>query len=267
MSMIHRAPIPQQHGFTLIETLVAMISGVVVTGATFSVLIVSLHQTSRITDSVQATQLGRTAMTHVIDELHSVCLARKFSPVQENSSDSKLIFVNAYSKESVISKTEAYEHEIEWSGEATQKLTDTVTSASGGQWPNFHICLPPRKQLSSPNTSPRRKVTDLSVLQVCCNRLRRQLSEPAGSAGQDDTSDRRGSICHRSAEGGRSPCQLHGEASRRSDVPQSLGRIRQPGHVLVLHAVIRSQNRRWTMSVIDRIQRVSSPPARRTGSR
>lgn len=134
----------QQHGFTLIETLVAMISGVVVTGATFSVLIVSLHQTSRITDSVQSTQFGRTAMTHVIDELHSVCLARKFSPVQENSGESKLIFVNAYSKEAVISKTEAFEHEIKWSGEATQKLTDTVTSASGGQWPNFEFNATPK---------------------------------------------------------------------------------------------------------------------------
>jgi Tfp pilus assembly protein PilW len=147
MSMIDRATqrlAGGEHGFTLIETLVAMISGVVVTGATFSILIVALHQTSRITDSVQATQLGRTTMTRVIDELHSACIARKFTPVQEGSSASKLIFVNAYSKESVIKKTEVYEHELEWSS-ATQKLTDTVTPASSGEWPNFTFAATPTK--------------------------------------------------------------------------------------------------------------------------
>lgn len=147
MSMIDRATqrlAGGEHGFTLIETLVAMISGVVVTGATFSILIVALHQTSRITDSVQATQLGRTTMTRVIDELHSACIARKFTPVQEGSSGTKLIFVNAYSKESVIKKAEAYEHEIEWST-ATQKLTDTVIPASSGEWPNFTFASTPTK--------------------------------------------------------------------------------------------------------------------------
>jgi Tfp pilus assembly protein PilW len=147
MSMIYRATqrlAGGEHGFTLIETLVAMISGVVVTGATFSILIVALHQTSRITDSVQATQLGRTTMTRVIDELHSACIARKFAPVQKGSSGTKLIFVNAYSKEAVITKTEAYAHEIEWSN-ATQKLTDIATQASSGEWPKFIFASTPTK--------------------------------------------------------------------------------------------------------------------------
>jgi type II secretory pathway pseudopilin PulG len=147
MPMIHRTTqrlADGEHGFTLIETLVAMISGVVVTGATFSILIVALHQTSRITDSVQATQLGRTTMTRVIDELHSACITRKFVPVQAESSGTKLIFINAYSKESVIKKPEAYEHEIEWN-KVTEKLTDTVTPASSGEWPNFTFASTPTK--------------------------------------------------------------------------------------------------------------------------
>ena len=96
--------------------LVAMISGVVVTGATFSILIVSLHQTSRITDSVQATQLGRTAMTHVIDELHSACIAREFAPVQKESGGKQADLRERLQQRSRDPKTEAYEHEIEWSG-------------------------------------------------------------------------------------------------------------------------------------------------------
>ena len=125
------------HGFTLIETLVAMISGVVVTGAAFTIFIVALHQTSRVTDSVQATQLGRTAMTHVVDELHSACIARAFKPVQATSGEKELIFENAYSKEAVIPK--AYEHQIVWN-EATGTLTDFVYESkveSGSEWPNF----------------------------------------------------------------------------------------------------------------------------------
>jgi len=133
-----------EHGFTLIELLVSMLMATIVIGALFEIFIVSLHQTSRITDSVQATQLGRTAITRVVDELHSACIARKFAPVQAESSGTKLIFVNAYSKEAVINKTEVYEHEIEWSS-ATQKMTDTITPASSGEWPKFIFASTPTK--------------------------------------------------------------------------------------------------------------------------
>ena len=114
-----------------------MISGVVVTGATFTILVVSLHQTSRITDRVQASQLGRTAMTHLIDELHSACIAREFTPVQEKSSEKELIFENAYSKEAVI--TNAYEHQVIWN-ETAHTLTDFIYPSkveTGSEWPNF----------------------------------------------------------------------------------------------------------------------------------
>lgn len=127
----------QQHGFTLIETLVAMVAGVVVTGAMLEILVVSLHQTSRLTDSVQATQLGRTAMTHIVDELHSACIAREFTPVQTSSNGSELIFINAYSKEAMIPN--AYEHQIVWNATAGT-LTDFIYESkveTGSEWPNF----------------------------------------------------------------------------------------------------------------------------------
>ncbi|MGD0453854.1 MAG: hypothetical protein ABSB69_09675 [Solirubrobacteraceae bacterium] len=132
-------------GFTLIETLVAMLSGVILTGALFMIFIVALHQTSRITDSVQATQLGRTAMTHVIDELRSACITRGYAPVQEKSGESELIFRNAYSEESIIPNakeakvagTGAYQHQLVWSSTA-HTLTDFVYPSEGGsEWPNF----------------------------------------------------------------------------------------------------------------------------------
>jgi hypothetical protein len=109
-------------GFMLIETLVAMVSAIVITGALFAILIVSLHQTSRISGRVQATQLGRTTMTRMVDELHSACISREFTPIQPKSSETELIFV--------------YLHKIAYSsGEGT--LVETTTASSGGEWPNF----------------------------------------------------------------------------------------------------------------------------------
>ncbi|HEV3047248.1 MAG TPA: hypothetical protein VGY13_07790 [Solirubrobacteraceae bacterium] len=132
-------------GFTLMETLVAMVAGVVLTGALAMIFIVAVHQTSRLTDSVQSTQLGRTAMTHITDELRSACLKREFTPVQENSGPNELIFFNAYGEEALIPNAKqstvtgagAFEHQIIYNS-TTHTLTDFVyPSESGSEWPNF----------------------------------------------------------------------------------------------------------------------------------
>jgi type II secretory pathway pseudopilin PulG len=125
-----------QRGFTIMETLVAMLTGIIVTGALFAILEVSLHQSTRLSDVAQATQLGRTAMTHIVDELHSACIAssEKYAPVQKESSATKLVFSTAYSEAAEI--TSARKDEIVWS-EAKGTLTDNVYKSSGGSWPSF----------------------------------------------------------------------------------------------------------------------------------
>lgn len=128
--------ISDDRGMTLMELLVAMLMGVVVTGALFGILQISLRQTILISDKVQANQLGRTAMTRIVDELHSSCLAPGFAPIQENSSTSDLRFINAYSNKAVIPTAGAFEHQIVWNP-AAKTLTDYTYNSNGGEWPKF----------------------------------------------------------------------------------------------------------------------------------
>lgn len=134
-------------GFTLVETLVAMVTGIVVTGALFAILEVSMHQTARAGDVVQASQLGRSAMTHMVDELRSACIASEFTPVQSNSTSTQLVFRNAYSEQAVPASST--EHKIVWNEKAEKSgkgtlpsekanvLIDFAYPSNGGSWPNF----------------------------------------------------------------------------------------------------------------------------------
>ncbi len=125
-----------EDGFTLIEVLVAMISGTVVVGALVVILQVTANQTARIRETSQANQLGRTTMTNIVDELHSACLGVGFVPVQSASTEQKLRFITGYSESAVVPSSAVAEHEIVWN-EAAQTLTDTSYAATSGEGTSF----------------------------------------------------------------------------------------------------------------------------------
>jgi prepilin-type N-terminal cleavage/methylation domain-containing protein len=129
-----------ESGFTLIEVLVALVAATVVAGALFAILNFSSAETANLTDRVQADQLGNQAMTSIVDELHSACLSPAFVPIQENSNEHELIFINANSKEAEIGSTskatEVHKHKIKWES-AAGTLVDYAYSATGGTWPTF----------------------------------------------------------------------------------------------------------------------------------
>lgn len=98
------ANLRDQRGLTLIELLVAMIAGLVVSLAAFSILDTSLSQSARIADRVSADQRGRTAMEKIMLKLHSSCVAAKTTPVEPGSEANKLLIISQTGSEASFSK-------------------------------------------------------------------------------------------------------------------------------------------------------------------
>lgn len=114
----------------------AMVTGIIVTSALLAILEFSLREQSQITDRTQANQIGRTAMSNIVDELHSSCTGAR--PIQEPStlpsglektSINNLWFISSYGTENSGKPLieEAYEHDINW----TLKETDSSGNKLG----------------------------------------------------------------------------------------------------------------------------------------
>jgi Tfp pilus assembly protein PilW len=157
---MHRPTYPStlidEQGFTLIELLVAMLSSIVVIGALYAILIVTLHQETLTTDKVQADQLGRTAMTKIVEELHSSCTGFGATAIQAPSTtvssplaasgSFNLWFLSAYGDTGSgnASLPEVTEHDINWTSTGTSstglplgKLTDYSFASTGGTSPKW----------------------------------------------------------------------------------------------------------------------------------
>ncbi len=76
-------------------------------------------------------------MTKVVDELHSACMAPGFTPIQESSGPNELRFINSYSKEATISKTEVNEHRIVWNEKEDTLVDETYPAVKEETWPSF----------------------------------------------------------------------------------------------------------------------------------
>jgi prepilin-type N-terminal cleavage/methylation domain-containing protein len=135
LTAIH-ARMRSERGFTLVEVLVAMVVGLIVSGALFAILEISLKQNARITDRVVAQQLGNTAMTRIIDPLRSGCIAREATPVEAGSTPSKLIFTTAFSEGTTPEPKEVFKEAVTYEA-ATHKLVSSVQQASSGAWPTY----------------------------------------------------------------------------------------------------------------------------------
>ena len=79
------ARLRDERGFTLVEVMVALVIGLVVSTATLAIVIVSVHLGSNYTDRVDANQQGRLAMERITQALNSSCVTPNQPPVLAGS--------------------------------------------------------------------------------------------------------------------------------------------------------------------------------------
>ena len=85
-----------QRGFTLVELLVGMVAAMVVSSGLFTILDVTLHQTTRTQSRVDATQRARNALETIENEMHSACVEHRVIPIRQGSTASSVIFLSQY---------------------------------------------------------------------------------------------------------------------------------------------------------------------------
>jgi Tfp pilus assembly protein PilW len=98
-------------GFTLVEQVVGLAIGLIVSLASFAIIDTTMRSQARITDRAEVTQKGRTAMEQLIQELHSGCLVVGRSPILAsdkgiNSDNWNLVFVTGLGAASPPTVTE-----------------------------------------------------------------------------------------------------------------------------------------------------------------
>jgi hypothetical protein len=123
-----------EHGFTLAELSVTMFAGIVVIGALFSIMIVTLRQTQRDFTKVDATRAARTALANIENELHSGCVdGPSAQPIQGvtngviESDANDLVFLSYYGTSS--SPTPVW-HKLAFNASAGT-LTDYAYTVTG----------------------------------------------------------------------------------------------------------------------------------------
>jgi hypothetical protein len=128
-----------QDGYSLIELLMALVAGIVVISALFTIVITTLHQTTRTFSKLDATQRARVQFSAIENELHSACLADQIAPIQIGSGASTLVFVSQYGDGANLTATE---HQITYSAVAGT-LTDASYAATGGSSPTWTFASTP----------------------------------------------------------------------------------------------------------------------------
>ncbi len=123
-------PGADQRGFTLVELLIGMAAGLVVASGLFTILDVTLHQTTRTFSRVDATQRARVTLDRIENEMHSACVENKTVPIYQGSTASTLKFWSQYGNGSQLTPVL---HVLSFN---SSKLTDDTYPVASGAEPS-----------------------------------------------------------------------------------------------------------------------------------
>lgn len=126
-----------ERGFSLVELLVTMMSGIVIFTAIATMTTTGLRNQDRVSRRIDAGSRVRPVMTHIVQELHSSCVAQHVAPIiadgtatgQNASSGTQLSFITRSG--SVVTPIPE-QHVITLSGTT---LSEAVYQTTGGAQP------------------------------------------------------------------------------------------------------------------------------------
>jgi len=130
-----------ERGFTLVELLVAMAGGIVVASALFTILDVTLRETTRTFSRVDATQRARTALETIGNQMRSGCVENRVVPIHEGSTGTSVSYWSAYGNSVSVTPEK---HTIAYDS-GSGKLIDTTYPVSGGFAPNWQASPTPSR--------------------------------------------------------------------------------------------------------------------------
>ncbi len=123
--------IDDQRGTTLAEVVVATMAGTIIFLGLVMVVVASMHQQTRISKRVHATQEARTLVHKIVTELHSSCVASSVAPIQAGSTENSLVYV--YQTGSGAALTPVL-HKVSLSGTTLSLITYPATGGSTPKW-------------------------------------------------------------------------------------------------------------------------------------
>jgi type II secretory pathway component PulJ len=131
-----------ERGFTLIELVIAMSMGMVISLAALGFLGFATGDVTRITERVHVDQTGRAALERISLELHSACVMASIAPVQEKSNENEIKFISESGVQSSFSTVHL--HQIIYTpagggkkGTLVEKLYSSVPPPTGKEGPNY----------------------------------------------------------------------------------------------------------------------------------
>jgi prepilin-type N-terminal cleavage/methylation domain-containing protein len=142
-----RQRVAGQGGFTMVELMVAMATGLVIVFAAFALIDLATRTTEQVRDRVDATTQGRAAMENLVQELNSGCVTGDISPIQSSTSGpspsvstngTNLVFVSGLGQSGTIDQSESVtpvEHVVSLNSNGT--LTDTSYAWASGNQPTL----------------------------------------------------------------------------------------------------------------------------------
>lgn len=127
----------EEHGFSLVELLVAMSIGIIVLFGAVSIIQGSVRSSNRTTARVLADQAVRPVLSRIVDELHSSCIEVNAAPVRVGSSGSSISFTHQTG--SAVSPVPVLRKITLSSG----TLSESVYANTGGTAPSWTFATTP----------------------------------------------------------------------------------------------------------------------------